>query len=249
MASGGGATSAERQKESEPWEGASERTCGLPALIAHEFRTPLSIIDAAAQMIDVYGRPPHGVAAPESRAELAKILRAVGRLRGLVDAYLAEDRMGNGALPFHPALVDLAKVAGEVCRTHARLTGRTVDFHVVGSAPIRGDAELLRILLDNLVINALKFSPPAAPVSVAVLGTTDRVEAMVSDQGPGITAAERERIFDKYFRGEAAEGLHGIGLGLHLVRRIVDLHGGGVILDSAPGRGCTFTVRLPAATE
>lgn len=247
MASGGGATSAKRAKDAGPWNDAPERTCGLPTLIAHEFRTPLSIIDAAAQLIDIYGRPPHGAAGPEARAELAKIHRAVGRLRGLVDAYLAEDRIGGDTLPFHPAPVDLAEVAGEVCRTHARLTDRRVEFRTSGVTLTSGDPELLRILLDNLVINALKFSPPSTPVTVAVLGGGNCVEATVSDHGPGIAAEERKRIFDKYFRGEAAEGLHGIGLGLHLVRRILDLHGGGVTLDSALGRGSTFTVRLPVA--
>lgn len=251
MARGYTAGSIERPPSLPP--GGTDRAEGgapkeLPALIAHEFRTPLAVIEGAAQLLELFGRDSFGRSQPEAMAELAKIHRAVHRLQRLVDGYLVEDRVGDHSLPFRPIDVDIAVIVAAVCRNHTRLSGRDIELGESGPAPAKGDPELLRVLFDNLVVNALKFSPPTAPVRVTVRQAEGQITVAVTDCGIGIAAGECGRIFDKYFRGEAVIGLQGIGLGLYLVRRILDLHGGAVTLDSTAGQGSTFTVRLPAAT-
>ncbi|MGH7867415.1 MAG: sensor histidine kinase [Candidatus Dormibacteraceae bacterium] len=106
------------------------------------------------------------------------------------------------------------------------------------------DRHLLRLALINLVGNAIKYSPDQSKVRITVKANPDLTIA-VSDEGPGIEASEAERVFERWQRGATATA-SGLGLGLYLVRKIVDLHGGQVTLDSTPGDGSTFTILLGA---
>jgi signal transduction histidine kinase len=210
-------------------------------MVSHEFRVPLAIIDGASQLLSMLGDRK-----PEAEEEIAKIQRAVQRMSSLIDTYLSEDRLSTSGLPFRPVAMDLHDLLGATCRNHARLSGgRAVQLSSAGPVPMVADPDLLRIMFDNLIGNALKFSPPDSPVSVAMWGHHGVAEVMISDSGMGIAARDRDRIFEKYFRTSEATKVHGAGLGLFIVRSILDLHEGTIRLDSEPGRGTTFTLSLP----
>ena len=118
-----------------------------------------------------------------------------------------------------------------------------------GPTSITGDRDALTNALWNLLDNAVKYSPTHRIVWVDVDHRDQEIEIRVRDHGLGIPASEQRAVFDKFVRGTTAkvEGIAGTGIGLAMVRHIVDAHGGSVTLESAPGAGSTFTVRLPAA--
>ena len=109
----------------------------------------------------------------------------------------------------------------------------------------RGNEEMMNHVWVNLLNNAIKFSPRGGVLTVRLTREGDAVVCAVGDQGPGMDEATRRRIFEKFYQGDTAHATEGNGLGLALVKRIVDLCGGSVAVESAPGEGSTFTVRLP----
>jgi signal transduction histidine kinase len=127
-----------------------------------------------------------------------------------------------------------------------RMETRYVDL----PAEIHGDSELLRIAIRNLIENALRYAPPDTVVKVLAQGTGEGgVQIAVEDAGAGIASDEIPKLFQKYFRGRAAQSKPGAGLGLYLVERIARLHGGSVRVENEPGTGCRFVFVLPENCE
>ncbi len=151
-----------------------------------------------------------------------------------------------GALGYSFAEVDVARLVEDA--TAAAGLGRDgVGVRAVVSGPlpsVRGDADRLRQLLDNLIGNAVKASSPGDAVEVTVESADGAVRVAVSDRGPGVAAADRERIFEAF---ERAGNRPGAGLGLYVVRAIAEAHGGSVELAATPGGGATFTLVVPVA--
>jgi signal transduction histidine kinase len=116
---------------------------------------------------------------------------------------------------------------------------------------VRGDAVLLERVIDNLITNALRYAPPPAPIEVRVHKEGGHAILEVEDHGPGISAEDHERIFQRFFRGAAASatggGTHGLGLGLSLVAEVARWHSGSVTVEGAVGGGALFRFRLPLA--
>jgi two-component system, sensor histidine kinase LadS len=111
---------------------------------------------------------------------------------------------------------------------------------------IMADRERLRIALVNLLGNAIKYAPPASTVTIDVERKSSQVVIAVHDQGPGVPVAEAKRLFDKHQRGPCGSQAPGLGLGLYIVRRIVELHEGTVAVRNGSGEGAVFSIRLPA---
>jgi signal transduction histidine kinase len=115
-----------------------------------------------------------------------------------------------------------------------------------GDLAFRGDREAILLALRNLVGNAVAWSPPGEVIEVTIEGHDDCVEVTVDDAGPGVPAAERDRIFQPFHRGRASPGARsGYGLGLSLTRTAVEAHGGSVVVDESPSGGARFRLRLP----
>jgi signal transduction histidine kinase len=108
-----------------------------------------------------------------------------------------------------------------------------------------GDSKLLSQVFDNLLSNAIKYSPGGGGVRIASWAEVGGLVVAVEDKGIGIPAADVDRLFERYFRGSNVSGIVGTGVGLDLVKMVVDLHGGSVTVDSEEGKGSRFTVRLP----
>ena len=135
----------------------------------------------------------------------------------------------------------------ELCAQRRLAAGREILL-TLPAGPVRAviDSELVQVVFDNLLGNAIKYSPPSTPISLAVQRlASGAVEVAVSDQGPGINPAEQGQIFDRYYRSPSVLSHTGIGLGLHIVRRVVALHGGNVWLDPHYRQGARFIVRFP----
>ncbi len=113
---------------------------------------------------------------------------------------------------------------------------------------MRGDASLLCQLFSNLLSNAVKYSPNGGLIQITAAQEGTQIAVVIEDQGIGIPEADRERVFERYYRGSNTSGIAGTGVGLSLVRTIVDLHKGTIAVESREGEGSRFTIRFPAVT-
>jgi two-component system OmpR family sensor kinase len=207
---------------------------------AHELRTPLAAVALQLQLLE---RVPEG---SEREQALARLKAGVGRSARLVGQLLDLARQDEAVTDRLPTRVDLATVAREVVVEQApQAQARGIDLGLDASAvEVEGDAESLRVALGNLVDNAIRYTPTGGKVDVRVRTAGDEVVAEVLDTGPGIPAEERERVFDRFYRGGAAAG-SGSGLGLAIVREIARRHGATVELrDRDGGQGFCAGVRF-----
>ena len=210
---------------------------------AHELRSPMTALRLQLDLAE------HGAGPGGRAAALATLREGLDRSIRLVEQLLMLARLDPEA-PQRTEPVDLVSVAREVVAGRAVLAESAgVDLGLAGAEPasVKGDANALAVLLGNLVDNGLRHTPRDGRVDVAVRREGARALLEVIDDGPGIPAAERVRVFDRFFRGEAG-GAAGSGLGLAIVRRIADRHGAEVRLeDGPPGRGLAARVVFPAA--
>lgn len=203
---------------------------------AHELRTPLTSVKAN---IDLLALAPD--MEPGERADTFNSVRTELReLTQLVDEIVdvATDRYSPQAL----VDLDLAAVVAEAVQRFRSRTTRTVDLTSVPSVAVRGDADSLERAIANLLSNADKYSPSDEPVAVQL--TAER-RLTVTDRGPGIAVDDRDRVFDRFYRADTARSEPGSGLGLSIVKSIVDAHGGTVELGPGPGRGTVVGFTLP----
>ena len=229
--------------DSPPPTPPGDETVALAAA-AHEIKNALGPLGMTLQLAErqlLAGQP----IAP---ADLAFARAQVRRLGGLVDDLLDLTRADLGEIPFRPRPADLREVlteAVEVFRRGGRVASVALELP---DGPLLApvDAGRLVQVLINLLENAARYSAPGLPIVVAAAraGAAARIE--VRDQGPGLHAADRERIFGRFVRGAAAEGTSGLGIGLYLCRAIVERHGGAIGVESPPGAGATFWIELPA---
>jgi two-component system, OmpR family, sensor kinase len=217
------------------------------SMASHEFRTPLSIIDGQAQrLIAMRDR----MTAPELADRARMVRSAVHQMTQLIEDLIGSARVLDGPrdLHFQPRPVALTAILREVCTLQRELTpGPRIDEHLDEPAlNVSGDARLLRQLFDNLLSNAMKYSPAGGSVSVTAWRDDGQIAVIVEDHGIGIPERDQVRVFERYYRGSNTAGCAGSGVGLYLVKTIVDLHGGTIELLSRQGEGSRFTVRLPA---
>ncbi len=212
------------------------------SMVSHEFRTPLAIIDSATQMLLLRG----AAAEDSARRRLESIRGGVQRLLRLIESCLADEQLERGALQLNRSRFDLAcALASVIAAQQAASGGRDFRVDAPASLPTVGDPELLSLALNNLVGNAVKYSPEGTPVDIHLQAEGNELRVIVADAGIGIPEDDIPRIFERFHRAMNARGIAGTGIGLHLVRQIVELHGGTVRVDSGVGRGSRFVVRLP----
>jgi signal transduction histidine kinase len=226
------------------------------AAVSHELRTPVSVIGAAAgnladgvvgdpQRVRKYGETIQG----EAR-RLGETVERVLQLAGI-----AAGRMAASPTPVSPAALVNDSIAA--CRHEIDAAGFTVDVDVADALPpVMGDVAALKSALQNLISNAVKYGGNARWLKVSATldrgtGTRQHVLFAVEDRGLGIDAEDRKHIFEPFYRGREAvsQQIQGSGLGLNLVHRIAEAHGGRVSVISEPGRGSTFTLALPASPD
>ncbi|HEU5317607.1 MAG TPA: ATP-binding protein [Chloroflexota bacterium] len=217
----------------------------LLSTVSHELRTPLVVIHGYAQVI---ARRGGDASTPASR-----ILAAANQLNRLVDDLVDYAQLSRGAISVRPEVVDLVPALEEIVAEFrardgtGRLTAQLPDI-----LPVRADPTRIRQIAGNLIENAFKYAPEG-PITVHASLRTVRgreyAHVEVRDHGPGIPAAERRRVWERFFRGQQVAALNlarGTGIGLAVVKALVEAHGGRVGLSSTSGRGSRFWFELPA---
>ncbi len=216
------------------------------SMMSHEFRTPLAIIDSAAQMLMMRAERLDG--GPALLPRLDSIRGGVARLIGLIDTCLADEQLESGSIVLHEETIDLGGVlAAAVDQHRAAAPDRDIRLEEAALPFAWGDAGLLGLVFANLVSNAVKYSPDGSPVEVTAAEEGGALCVSVRDHGIGIPAADLPHIFERFHRARNVGTIGGSGIGLHMARQIVDLHGGTIAVSSRPGSGTTFTVRLRRA--
>lgn len=219
------------------------------SMASHEFRTPLTVIDGQAQrLVKIGDRAPAGEIIDRAK----RVRRAVLQMTTMIDHLLNSSRLiDHGAqLYFHPDAVDLRALLQEVCVLHREIAPRSPITQRLGTVdtatlPVFGDSKLLFQMFSNLISNAVKYSDDGHRIDVTADIETEQVIVTVQDHGIGIPQKDLAHVFGRYNRGSNVSGIVGTGVGLYLVRMVVDLHGGTVAVESKEGEGSRFTVRLP----
>jgi signal transduction histidine kinase len=223
----------------------SERKSRFLARMSHELRTPLNAIIGFS---DVLAQRCFGELNPEQAEYVDDVVDAGRHLLALVNDLLDLAKVETGAVELDVGRVELTELLGSSLALFKEQAGRrrvvlTLDVDP-GSGTIEADARKLKQVVFNLLANALKFTPDGGQVAMGARGSGDRVRIWVSDNGPGIVPEDRESIFEEFRQGARA-GEGGTGLGLPLARRLVELHGGRLWVESEIGAGSTFTAELP----
>lgn len=214
------------------------------SMASHEFRTPLAIIDSTAQRLKSRAEK---LTPAETVRRVDGIRQAVQRMTRLMESTLTAARMEKGKVAVEIAACDLRKVVAEVCQRQQDIA----DDHLIACdlaelpETIQADSDALEQVLTNLVSNAVKYSPNAPHIEVK--GSRDGDDAVISvrDHGLGIDAEDLPRMFERFFRAKTSTGIAGTGIGLNLVKALVEMHGGTVGVESEVDKGSRFTIRLP----
>jgi signal transduction histidine kinase len=217
------------------------------SMVSHQFRTPLAIIDSSAQRMIRRGA---GMPPEEVTSRAGKIREATRRLTRLMESTLNAARLEAGEINFNPRDCDIAALIREACAHQRELAPSALLEEQLEGLPthLHCDPTLVEQAVANLVSNAVKYSPPGAPVLLrGATGPGGAAVLEVVDQGVGIPADELGRVFDRFFRARTAEGVTGTGIGLAFARHVARLHGGDVTVVSEEGKGSIFTLRLPPA--
>jgi two-component system sensor histidine kinase KdpD len=233
---------AEQAAETEAARRAERARTAILHAISHDLRSPLTAITTASSGL----RAP-GLTAGE-RSELRDVIDAEAtRLARMVDDLLDVSKIEAGAVMPQADWCDLHEVVG-LAAAHVR-SDHPIEFALPGELPlIRVDPAQLERVFSNLIENAVKFSPPDAPIRLDAILEGDTLVARVTDAGIGIPEGDRARVFEPFFRGSATAG-SGSGLGLAICRGFVEANGGAISVHSAAGGGTTFAVSFPVAPQ
>jgi signal transduction histidine kinase len=216
------------------------------SIVSHEFRTPLTGIQGFSEMMR-----DEQLTLEEMREYAGDINKDSQRLNRMIDEMLDLDRMESGRMTIHPERMDLNAVLDEVVnRVRPNAPNHTLSLDLQSDLPsIHADRDRLTQVASNLLNNAVKYSPTGGRITVKSRADGEGVRIEVRDEGLGIPPEALETIFERYSRvdSQATKDIPGTGLGLPIVRQIVQLHGGKVWAESELGRGSVFHVTLPLA--
>jgi two-component system sensor histidine kinase KdpD len=212
--------------------------------LAHEFKTPLTSVKAATSAI-----LSPGVLKPEEQRDLLTIIdQEADRLSALVTEAIQLARMEAGKIqPKRQQYPVGALIETTLQQMETALEGRTVDCSVPDDLPpILVDVGLMQLLIRQLIDNAVKYSPPGSPIRVAAKPSGNSILISIRNDGQGISAPEKSRIFEKFYRGAGARSqVPGTGMGLAIAREVVLAHGGNIWVESGPGEGAEFFASVP----
>jgi PAS domain S-box-containing protein len=229
----------EREKE------LSQLKSNFVSMVSHEFRTPLGIIQSSAELLREF----HQRMQPGEREEqLESIARNTRRMAGMMEGVLVLSRLEAGRLSFQPVALDLNLFCRRVVDEILSATNHKCPIELAltpAPSEAEADEQLLGHIFTNLLSNAVKYSEPGATVFFAVTRQQQDAVCVVRDQGIGISEADQPQLFKAFHRGGNVGSRPGTGLGLLLVKRCTELHGGRVQVNSKIGDGTTVTVKLP----
>lgn len=214
------------------------------SMVSHEFRTPLAIIDGTAQRLE---RQKEALTRHRVLHSMKTIRKTIARLTGLMENVFNLAQLEEGRIETAFEAFDLASLISKVvAKFRVSYPDRTLSMaldHTPSS--YTGDPKLLSQAISNLVSNALKYSEKERPVHLEVYSEAGEVAIVVHDRGRGIAPEDIENIGQRFFRAGSSEGIPGSGIGLHLAKQVIELHGGRLEIQSRINLGSTFTIYLP----
>ncbi len=219
------------------------------SLVSHEFRTPLGVILSSTEILERY----HARLSAEQRAiQFTAIASAVHRMAHMMNEVLLLGRFDADRVEFHPAPIDITSFCKRLVDEIGISTRHRCPIDLLIRDEIDqpiADEYLLGHILTNLLSNAVKYSPPGARVELEILLQLQKLTLVIRDRGCGIPDIDRGRLFSAFQRGSNVGVVVGTGLGLVIVRRCVEIHGGTVSFTSREGEGTTFTVEIPCSPD
>ena len=216
------------------------------AIASHEFRTPLATILSSADLLEKFP-----CTALEKQELFSQIQTSVKHMTRLLEDVLFVTRSEAGKLEFKPTQLDLAEFCSALIKEVEIGVGKYHQLCFTSCSKCSGfmDEKLLRSILSNLLANAIKYSPPGSTVQLNLTCTDGKAIFQVQDEGIGIPLLDQQHLFQSFHRASNVGSISGTGLGLTIVNKCVELHGGEVAVESEVDRGTTFTVKLPMNYE
>jgi len=239
------------QEEIEYWQQAFEHEqtqrllkAKMIGMFSHDFRNPLSVILSSIDLLRGYDDR----LSPERKlAHMNKVEGSVRQLLQMLDDMLMVAKMEGDYLEYTPQSLDLSALVRSIIED---FSGIYIDSHVIhfnnqltGNCVV--DPKLIRNVVSNLLSNAIKYSPSGENVKVLLVRESDTIILQIQDKGIGIPDTAMQQLFEPFHRASNTGSIKGTGLGLFIVKRCVDLHDGELLVESAPGTGTTFTVKIP----
>jgi signal transduction histidine kinase len=223
---------------------ATERQRRFVNILSHEVGTPLTVIAGQALRLARLSAP---LVADDLRPRIDKIRTAAHRIELLVERVRLASSFESETIPIEHRDVDLQTILLQVLeQLREENMGREVELDTgVGPQVIRGDEMLLRQIFENIVANSLKYSAESSKITISLSGNEHTVSIKVVDRGSGISRQDLSRIGTPYYRGSNSRGISGTGIGLYVVQKTVEAHGGRLTIDSKLGVGTSVTVDLP----
>lgn len=221
------------------------------SIVSHEFRTPLTVIRTAAELIDLYGAETFD---DRMRNYVQRIKSSVSQMKQLMENVLVMGRVEAERLRFTPTLINLHQVCQDLleeCSLNLSSAYEMILTHPDNTQQTWMDENLLHLIFSNLLNNAIKYSPTGGRIHFSYTYATDgqTVTFVVQDQGLGIPELEQAQLFESFFRASNTQSIQGTGLGLAIVKRCVELHQGQIKVSSKIGVGTTITVVLPCVLK
>jgi two-component system, OmpR family, sensor histidine kinase VicK len=214
----------------------------LFATVVHELRAPLTVMRGQTQLARRYiGQDP-----ARERGAIDSAVAQMDRMARLISQLLNQSRLSSNALSLNVVAFDLGgAVAEAVARHEYGETARITFEHPRAAVVVRGDPERIAEVLDNLLDNALKYSPAKAPVGMSLTIHGSEAHVRVEDHGVGVPLSERSMLFTPFFRTSTTSDVSGTGLGLHISQQLAKRHGGRLWLDASSHAGSVFALALP----
>ncbi len=219
------------------------------SMISHEFRTPLTLINSAAQMLQKFRSK---LSDEDIEHYILRILKSVDNMTGMIENVIFIGKSDSEKMRFNPSPLNMHKIAGEIVQESIILHGK--DRHIdlkcnTGEKLIMLDEDLIRQIFMNLLTNALKYSPDDSTVEFKINYQDGECMFIVKDYGIGIPPSEQFKVFELFHRGANVGNVSGTGLGLAVVQRALELHGGSLELGSKANAGTTFKITIPCKTK
>jgi len=211
------------------------------SVLSHEIRTPLAVILGSAELL---AEQAPGPLTERQSVFIRRILDNATRMQSLAEQLLMQARIEAGLFEVHPATVDIRALMRSVVEDLAQVTEVPIVLDTLG-APVRAyiDAQLIRQVVTNLIMNAVHSDPHSSRVEVRVVAGDDQVMVSVSDGGTGMTDHQRDRLFRKFSSGQPLG--NGTGIGLFISQQLIEMHGGRIFVDTISGKGTTMMFTLP----
>jgi len=218
------------------------------SMASHEFRTPLSSVLSSAVLISKYTKEDD----QEKRDKhISRIKDSVKHLNDILEDFLSLGKLDEGRITADPSEFNLKEMIDETLGDMKVLIkpGQKFNFSYDGEEKVNADKKLLRNILINLLSNAIKFSEEDSPITIAAKSNTEKSIITVTDKGLGISEKDQEHLFNMFYRASNVTNIQGTGLGLHIVKRYIDLMNGTVNLQSTLGKGTMITITFPNNTN